>query len=84
MGFFFQASLERGWKMGREFCIVTGFILTVLGGCVGSCQVQNSESKLKDLYYIYYYYRRLFSHPAMILASLREIKRNIKNTCRAK
>ena len=56
MGFFFQASLERGWKMGREFCIVTGFILTVLGGCVGSCQVQNSESKLKDLYY----YRRLF------------------------
>ena len=51
MKFFIQASLERGWKMGREFCIVTGFILTVLGGCLENCQaqIQSSKSEHKGL-----------------------------------
>ena len=27
----FVASAQHGWKMGKEFCIATGFILTLLG-----------------------------------------------------
>ena len=27
----FKASLDHGWKLGKEFCLTTGFILTFLG-----------------------------------------------------
>ena len=35
--------------MGREFCIVTGFILTVLGGCFWNCLLECTKcSVLRD------------------------------------